>query len=204
MSPLPSRFDENTVLPDEIEGFEDMTFLFDYRGQKTRGLIWMNHDEAAFLWKCVRRARTDLPIVEIGRAEGGSTILMGAARRDQNTQIISIDKSPVDDEQLLTLFEKLKIENVELLQKNSQVFNVAPIGEVGLVFIDADHTYPGVKADFENWLPAVAVGGYVVFHDVTDVDLENFGPIKLYRELLEDLRVRPVDGAGSVQCMMKV
>jgi hypothetical protein len=61
-----------------------------------------------------------------------------------------------------------------------------------------------VKADFENWLPAVAPGGFIVFHDVIDVGLENYGPVKLYGELLEDPRVEPVGGAHSVRCMVKV
>lgn len=33
------------------------------------------------------------------------------------------------------------------------------------VFIDADHSYDGVKSDIINWLPKVKIGGYLCGHD---------------------------------------
>ena len=38
-----------------------------------------------------------------------------------------------------------------------QVFN--------FLFIDADHSYAGCKADFEAWSPLVRSGGEIAFHD---------------------------------------
>jgi predicted O-methyltransferase YrrM len=38
---------------------------------------------------------------------------------------------------------------------------------IGLLFIDGDHRYDAVKADTEAWLPHVAPGGWVCFHDYT-------------------------------------
>lgn len=38
--------------------------------------------------------------------------------------------------------------------------------EVDFLFIDGDHTFDGVKADFENYESFVAPGGIIVFHDV--------------------------------------
>jgi len=38
-------------------------------------------------------------------------------------------------------------------------------GKVALLLIDADHSYEGVKADFEAWFPLVVPGGTVIFHD---------------------------------------
>lgn len=35
-----------------------------------------------------------------------------------------------------------------------------------VMFIDADHTYPGVAADFANFRPLTRLGGLVVFHDI--------------------------------------
>jgi cephalosporin hydroxylase len=37
---------------------------------------------------------------------------------------------------------------------------------VDLLFIDGDHTYEGVKKDWEMYSPLVRAGGLVVFHDV--------------------------------------
>jgi cephalosporin hydroxylase len=35
-----------------------------------------------------------------------------------------------------------------------------------LLFIDGDHSYVGVKADFSNFSPLVGTGGLIVFHDI--------------------------------------
>lgn len=36
---------------------------------------------------------------------------------------------------------------------------------VGLLFVDGDHSYPGVRGDIEAWERHVAPGGWVCFHD---------------------------------------
>ena len=37
--------------------------------------------------------------------------------------------------------------------------------ELNFVFIDADHSYSGCKADFDAWSPMVRSGGEIAFHD---------------------------------------
>jgi hypothetical protein len=37
---------------------------------------------------------------------------------------------------------------------------------IDLLFIDGDHSYEGVKADFEMYSPLVRPGGMIVFHDI--------------------------------------
>ena len=41
-------------------------------------------------------------------------------------------------------------------------------GQVDFLFIDADHRYSWVKADYDTWLPHVRSGGLIGFHDVRD------------------------------------
>ena len=43
-----------------------------------------------------------------------------------------------------------------------------PNGTCDCLFIDADHTYEGVKKDFELWSPLVRNGGSIIFHDIVD------------------------------------
>lgn len=40
-----------------------------------------------------------------------------------------------------------------------------PDGSLGLVFLDADHSYQGVTADLAAWAPKVKAGGYIGGHD---------------------------------------
>lgn len=39
---------------------------------------------------------------------------------------------------------------------------------VGLLFIDAEHTYDAVRRDFRAWLPHVALDGVICFHDYAE------------------------------------
>jgi len=49
---------------------------------------------------------------------------------------------------------------------------------VDMLFIDGDHSYEGVKADFENFSSLVKLGGYIVFHDILDRDEDPGDPIR--------------------------
>lgn len=42
--------------------------------------------------------------------------------------------------------------------------------EIDFLFIDGDHTYDGVKDDFERYSPFVADGGLIAFHDIVDIE----------------------------------
>lgn len=60
-------------------------------------------------------------------------------------------------------------------------------GSLDFVFIDADHSYEGCKADIEAWWPKVRPRGLICGHDYRD-DM-NFGVIKAVNEAFGD-RVR--------------
>jgi cephalosporin hydroxylase len=42
--------------------------------------------------------------------------------------------------------------------------------EIDFLFIDGDHTYEGVKGDFERYAPLVTDGGLIAFHDIVDIE----------------------------------
>jgi len=111
--------------------------------------------------------------VEIGRYQGGSTILMAYA----GGKIFSIDlhvgKFVINgmgkrfDAYLHGILSLLGVrQNVKLKIGDSQNYFTDNLKEtVDILFIDGDHRYEGVKKDYENWIKTVKPGGHVLFHD---------------------------------------
>ena len=54
-----------------------------------------------------------------------------------------------------------------------QVKNLLKKKMVDFLFIDGDHTYEGVKRDFEMYSPLVKEGGIVAFHDIVKHTVES-------------------------------
>lgn len=55
---------------------------------------------------------------------------------------------------------------------------------IDFLFIDGDHSYEGVKADFENYSPLVTPGGMIAFHDILPNDFDNsFGTQLFWKEI---------------------
>lgn len=53
------------------------------------------------------------------------------------------------------------------------------------VFLDADHSYEGCKADIEAWLPKVKPGGWLGGHDYENPDFPKFGVTRAVNEFVE-------------------
>ncbi len=56
---------------------------------------------------------------------------------------------------------------------------------IRMLLIDADHSYEGVRCDYRDWLPHVAPGGLIVFHDYSMADVARF----VDTEVVSDARV---------------
>lgn len=59
-------------------------------------------------------------------------------------------------------------------------------GSLDFVFIDADHSYEGVKADIEAWYPKVKTGGYLCGHDYNNPDFPSWGVEKAVSEFCQE------------------
>lgn len=119
-------------------------------------------------------------MVEIGSA-GGGTLSCWCEMADPHALVISVDlpggpfSGGVDSLALEELFRgfprgRQRLELVRGDSHSQEVFDrvVAALGgkPVDFLFIDGDHTYDGVKADWEMYSPLVRPGGLVALHDI--------------------------------------
>jgi predicted O-methyltransferase YrrM len=118
-------------------------------------------------------------VVEIGTATGG-TLFVWCALAHPEATIVSVDlpggihgggypywktflyKRFVTARQKLHLLRGSSHDS-EML---SRLKAVLPEGSVDFLFIDGDHTYAGVKQDYEMYGPLVRKGGLIAFHDI--------------------------------------
>jgi hypothetical protein len=120
--------------------------------------------------------------VEIGAYAGGSSCLM---LQRLNTTIVSIDLGePIPKGVVFENVINYKNNNnyYKYIQGNSQIIetknevigalnNSRVLGysnKIDLLFIDGDHSFDGVIADFNMYSDLVAIGGYIVFDDYYD------------------------------------
>ena len=160
---------EVTVLPDEIPGWSnsDMFDLYD--------------EVAAVLF-------SDLcTVVEVGVAYGRSLAYLAQALKNDGVRIVGVDTfhehigqdnlPPEVSKRMMALGTPIEavrhnlkecglLERVELMHMPS----VSAAGQFApescdFVFIDADHRYPGVRADIAAWYPKVRSGGILAGDD---------------------------------------
>ena len=71
-----------------------------------------------------------------------------------------------------------------------------PYADVDFFFIDGDHTYEGVKQDFEMYSPFVKKGGCIAFHDINDTQRHRDRNVyvgKFWNEIKNDKRFETVE-----------
>jgi predicted O-methyltransferase YrrM len=140
------------------------------------GVISMPVRQAAYLFGLIREMRPQ-KVIEIGRYKGGSTLLIAAAM-DGRGEFWSIDIGEKEarlqgdetsrpfDKQLVDVIRRFGL-RVNIIVGDSRTIKIET-NEVDLVFIDGDHSYEGVRNDFERFGKRVRVGGAVLFDDAFD------------------------------------
>lgn len=130
------------------------------------------------LAKIVEQKRPEV-ILEIGTSTGG-TLFIWSQLATKNAHLISIDLPGGENDWAYpawkeTFYKKFASgsQKIDLIradsQKNETLENLKGIlgdKQVDFLFIDADHSYEGVKKDYELYSPLVKKGGIIAFHDI--------------------------------------
>jgi len=123
---------------------------------------------------------------EIGSAHCGTTYLLSSITKKH---VISIDKEagPYWRGMLLDNFPCKTEMLIGSSQCDDTVRGLARLignNQLDILFIDGDHSYEGVKKDFELYLPFVRENGIIAFHDIQDnVHQANCGVPKFWKEI---------------------
>lgn len=135
--------------------------------------------ESAWLLHGLTRSLKPETCVEIGSARGWSTCHIGLALRERfHGKLYAIDphRSTNWNDPGTAETERYIRQHIRVLGLESYVEIVRATSEqaaqnwtrpIDLLFIDGDHSYEGVKRDWELFLPFLRSFGIVVFHDTT-------------------------------------
>lgn len=178
---------------------------------KTEGMI--SFEEVTLLYELAKHATGDC-IVEIGSYRGRSAVALGRGSLDGNkvpvyaiepheefTGILGGKFGPEDRGAFYKAMLDTSCYNiVRLINLSSEI--VAPNWnkKVGLLWIDGDHTYEGVKRDFQCWSPHLTSSALIAFDDSTNPDL---GPRQLINELLKKNQFEEIQGIGEMSVIRR-
>ena len=145
-------------------------------------------------------------ILEIGTFNGG-TLFLFSRIANKDALLISIDlpkrkfgnfqfdwKTP-----LIKRFS-LPHQKLKLIRANShktstfyQVKKILNGKKLDFLFIDADHTYEGVKKDFEMYSPLVKPGGIIAFHDIVPPSSDLTNTVhKFWKQIKNEFNVEEI------------
>ena len=167
--------------------------------------VSVNIDAAQFLYALAKFLQPQL-ILEIGCFIGFSTLHLAQALKENGRgKVLAVDLFSLDmsAENLAIVTEKKVINQLEIAElfkskarlEEYVTFVKGPSGEIrpriekevrtsiDLLFIDGDHTVPGVFADINTYYDDVKVGGYILLHDIYPQACGWDGPWLLLRQL---------------------
>ena len=114
------------------------------------------------------RQRRPKRVLEIGTFTGATSLLI-AMNVGQDDQIFSLDLPPTESVGYVagsSFVGTPYAHKITQLYGDSREFDFSPwYGTIDLVFIDANHTYPFVKADSDTAFKLLAPGGVVMWDD---------------------------------------
>jgi predicted O-methyltransferase YrrM len=170
-------------------------------------------DELLALYELGKNAPAGGAIVEIGSFHGSSAVALAlGSRKGNKLRVYTVDpyepfappgeKRKFGPHDRIKLFKNLLragvVEDVWPINLPSKAAARAWSGPISLLWIDGDHSYEGVKGDFESWSPFVAPDGLIAFDDANDG-----GPFKLIEEAIQAGKLERVAMKGKIAVMRR-
>lgn len=135
-------------------------------------------------------------VLEIGTAEGGTLYIWSRTLKSCKT-LISIDlprRIPNKKKEFYRQFNnKINYEFIEgdshSIKAINKLSNILKHKKIDFIFIDGDHSYEGVKKDYENYIPFLSEGGIIAFHDIKSRD---FSIRKFWNEIKNEYHFKEI------------
>jgi len=173
---------------------------------QTEGMI--NLAEASLLYDLAKTCREGC-ILEVGSYRGRSAVALGRGSLDgHNVPVYAIEPheefigllggkfgSPDRAAFYTAMLGTSCYHSVRLVNLSSEIVAPGWKQKIGLLFIDGDHSYAGVKRDFDCWSPHLTPDALVAFDDSTDPAV---GPRQLIDELLQSGQFEQVNQVRNV------
>ena len=171
---------------------------------------FLSFAEGRALYAAAMKVGYMAPCLEIGSYCGRSTLYLGAACREHQTLLFSVDHHNGSEEQQPgetyfdpALFDHRRFcvdtfgEFRETLRREGLLETVVPVvcpsavaarfwqTPLSLVFIDGGHALETVMDDYTRWAGHLIPGGYLMFHDIyPDPADGGQAPLTVYRRAL--------------------
>jgi predicted O-methyltransferase YrrM len=159
-----------------VNGFRELR-LFASNRQLRRIQFCSGLGGAAHLLYGLTRSMKPDVCVEIGSARGKSTCHIGMALKENgHGKLYAIDphrstkwNDPYSVDTFGIITQNLKnvgvVEQVEIVRKTSDCAAQNWSKKIDILFVDGDHSYEGVKSDWDLFSPHLREFGIVIFHD---------------------------------------
>ena len=137
------------------------------------------HEEIVSLLALIARRRPR-SVLEVGSSRGG-TLYLFTKFADPRGVLVSVDLR-IPDPDLLRSFARRGQQVIPYQGDSTAPSTIAAVRKVlpsaiDFLFLDGDHSYEGVRRDFENYAPLVRPGGIVALHDIVEDNGARYGVI---------------------------
>ena len=161
-------------------------------------------DEASLLWMMTKKSKGN--ILEIGRAAGGSTLIILGSSKER--EVVSIDRDPRSLTIAKKIFEREDVKKRLTLYDQSSRKDIQK-KKYGFMFVDGDHSYDGICHDIAKYWNSLeeqnGTSAIAVFHDAQE-NPHAFVPTvkKALDELMEEKAAEKITAWGAQLAVRKI